>query len=214
MSERQGPIFIEEPCGCRVDHGIPYRCPTHALSVSRAPQEQDCAKCGRPRSEKWHHRLHGSFDHEFEASRAPAEPLDGGIRFALDWVSEVETPPRPRPSAWKDIDWCEYWRERRHKVLQILQRCAQREAEVERLTAEHDNHGQCHDLVCNGDRTKPRGAKGVGCSCRGREERAAAEQERLRSMIATALSLEHVAYIKETLREALAPLSTTPQEQK
>jgi hypothetical protein len=32
---RQGPVFIEEPCGCRVDHGIPYRCEAHKLPIER-----------------------------------------------------------------------------------------------------------------------------------------------------------------------------------
>lgn len=35
-------------------------------------------------------------------------------------------------------------------------------------------HQDCHDLVCNGSREYPRGATGVGCSCRGRDERALA----------------------------------------
>ena len=31
-------------------------------------------------------------------------------------------------------------------------------------------HHDCHDLVCNTDRDRhPRGTKGVGCSCRGRD---------------------------------------------
>jgi hypothetical protein len=34
---RQGPVFIEEPCGCRVDHGIPYRCKKHALGAVEIP---------------------------------------------------------------------------------------------------------------------------------------------------------------------------------
>lgn len=33
-------------------------------------------------------------------------------------------------------------------------------------------HEDCHDLVCNGDRTKPRGAKMAGCSCVSRATRA------------------------------------------
>lgn len=35
MSQQQGPVFIEEPCGCRVDHGIPYRCAKHELAAAR-----------------------------------------------------------------------------------------------------------------------------------------------------------------------------------
>lgn len=35
---KQGPVFIEEPCGCRVDHGIPSRCAMHTLGR--------CAVCG------------------------------------------------------------------------------------------------------------------------------------------------------------------------
>jgi hypothetical protein len=32
------------------------------------------------------------------------------------------------------------------------------------------NHSQCHDVVCNCDTQQhPRGAKGVGCSCGGRD---------------------------------------------
>lgn len=40
-------------------------------------------------------------------------------------------------------------------------------AELGRVREE--NHGDCHDLVCSGSRKHPRGAKGVSCSCRGRD---------------------------------------------
>lgn len=39
---------------------------------------------------------------------------------------------------------------------------------------QEDTHAICHDLVCNGDRAYPRGAKGRGCSCVSREKREAA----------------------------------------
>lgn len=32
VAGKQGPVFIEERCGCRVDHGIPFRCPQHSLT--------------------------------------------------------------------------------------------------------------------------------------------------------------------------------------
>lgn len=35
MSNKQGPIVIIESCGCRVDHGIPYRCDLHKLPSER-----------------------------------------------------------------------------------------------------------------------------------------------------------------------------------
>jgi hypothetical protein len=31
MNSKQGPVIIIEPCGCRVDHGIPTRCKQHEL---------------------------------------------------------------------------------------------------------------------------------------------------------------------------------------
>lgn len=40
-------------------------------------------------------------------------------------------------------------------------------------------HHDCHDLVCNGNRTYPRGVRGHGCSCIGRDERREAEVARL-----------------------------------
>lgn len=44
-------------------------------------------------------------------------------------------------------------------------------------------HEHCHDLVCNGTRWLPRGTKGTGCSCRGRERRDLDELVRLRAEI-------------------------------
>lgn len=37
------------------------------------------------------------------------------------------------------------------------------------IAPEAASHADCHDLVCNGDRRQPRGARGVSCSCRGRD---------------------------------------------
>lgn len=54
-------------------------------------------------------------------------------------------------------------------VKWLLQRAEHAEGEVARLTQEKADHSQCHDVVCNGDHTKPRGAKGVSCSCKGRD---------------------------------------------
>lgn len=31
MNNKGGPVFIEEACGCRVDHGIPWRCSLHPV---------------------------------------------------------------------------------------------------------------------------------------------------------------------------------------
>lgn len=45
-----------------------------------------------------------------------------------------------------------------------------------------EEHRRCHDLVCNGDWSKPRG-EGSGCSCRGRESRAAEECNTLREQL-------------------------------
>lgn len=42
-------------------------------------------------------------------------------------------------------------------------------AECERLRAEND-HSSCHDAVCNSDGHHPRGAKGISCSCKGRDD--------------------------------------------
>lgn len=49
---------------------------------------------------------------------------------------------------------------------------------------EREPHADCHDLVCNGDRRYPRGARGVTCSCRGRDA-AYAEQAQPRPEIET-----------------------------
>jgi hypothetical protein len=39
MAQRQGPVFIEEPCGCRVDHGIPHRCYLHRIGLEHEQRE-------------------------------------------------------------------------------------------------------------------------------------------------------------------------------
>lgn len=65
MSQQQGPVFIQEKCGCRVDHGIPTRCAAHQLGTNPAGRDaegtalrdsikpkpvlrpEDCCDCGR-----------------------------------------------------------------------------------------------------------------------------------------------------------------------
>lgn len=42
MNNRQGPVLIIEPCGCRVDHGIPTRCNEHKL-VGKRLNKKDLA---------------------------------------------------------------------------------------------------------------------------------------------------------------------------
>jgi hypothetical protein len=54
--------------------------------------------------------------------------------------------------------------------------------EVAAWTAQ-EPHADCHDLVCNGSRQHPRGAKGVCCSCRGREERTVNEYIAMRDLL-------------------------------
>jgi hypothetical protein len=49
-------------------------------------------------------------------------------------------------------------------------------------------HRDCHDLVCNGSRRHPRGAQGVGCSCRGREARAAAAPSEVEKALSRVLT--------------------------
>ena len=46
------------------------------------------------------------------------------------------------------------------------------DALIAAVRAESSDHSQCHDLVCNGVRSKPRGSKGVSCSCESRARRA------------------------------------------
>lgn len=74
--------------------------------------------------------------------------------------------------------WAEF--EQRYENADCVN-CGLSLIEVQEVRAERDrlaalwaqqNHAGCHDLVCNGDKDYPRGAHGVGCSCRGREERA------------------------------------------
>ena len=42
---------------------------------------------------------------------------------------------------------------------------------IERMQNGKALHSDCHDSVCNGSRYHPRGASGVTCSCRSRDER-------------------------------------------
>lgn len=46
--------------------------------------------------------------------------FSGEVRWAMDWVSHLSTPPMPQPSGWADVDWCNYWREQRHRVVEVL----------------------------------------------------------------------------------------------
>lgn len=34
-NNKQGPVIIIESCGCKVDHGVPYRCDLHKLPSER-----------------------------------------------------------------------------------------------------------------------------------------------------------------------------------
>lgn len=47
--------------------------------------------------------------------------LEDELRFALDWVQGIETPPMPIPSAWTDVLWCQYWRERQGRALRAIE---------------------------------------------------------------------------------------------
>lgn len=96
--------------------------------------------------------------------------------------------PQMDPAVLKSCDekWAELVRENNDLKEELLDVAMQRNA----LRAENDrlragvpsvdrsdiptasavsDHSQCHDLVCNGDTRQPRGAKGVCCSCRGRD---------------------------------------------
>lgn len=55
----------------------------------------------------------------------PQEPtVIADMQGAIDWVLSLETPPRPNPSGWTDIAWCNYWREQRSAVLTVMLRVA------------------------------------------------------------------------------------------
>jgi hypothetical protein len=98
MSERQGPVFIEEACGCRVDHGIPSRCEKHALpapvvaEVRRAPLEHYAHMC---RDE---HIQIGHNDSEHERcplcrAKDELESLRGRLRRQEQQWREMAKPP-------------------------------------------------------------------------------------------------------------------------
>jgi len=57
---------------------------------------------------------------------------------AIDWVLHLDTPPRPTPSAWTDIAWCDYWRGKRHNVAGILTRAAATHAARENALTGND----------------------------------------------------------------------------
>lgn len=48
IRSKQGPTFIEEACGCRVDHGIPYRCEKHRFAMSARKRIGFCHLCDHP----------------------------------------------------------------------------------------------------------------------------------------------------------------------
>ncbi len=72
-----------------------------------------------------------------------------------------------------------------------------------RAAQQERDHSSCHDLVCNTDtKSQPRGAKGSGCSCVGRQQRAEAE--------VLALRQERDTLTKQltALRGAASPVTT------
>jgi tetratricopeptide (TPR) repeat protein len=85
-------------------------------------------------------------------------------------------------------------------------------------------HETCHDVVCNGNRSKPVGAKGSGCSCEGREVRMLqrlAEKDQEIARLSGELKLTHAHYgtdLKDAqeeiarLESRLAALSETLTE--
>lgn len=84
------------------------------------------------------------------------------IRFAIDWVLGLATPPRPSPSAWTDAEWCGYWREQKGRVLhtlnalqfravpdaaQVIQRCTDYLVGGGLFNPELMQHGMVRDLI-------------------------------------------------------------------
>jgi hypothetical protein len=37
---KQGPVLIYEPCGCKVDHGIPTRCEKHSFALKEEEENE------------------------------------------------------------------------------------------------------------------------------------------------------------------------------
>lgn len=49
---KQGPVLIIEPCGCRVDHGIPTRCSVHSLrSMAEGVSDEEWSRMTE--AERW-----------------------------------------------------------------------------------------------------------------------------------------------------------------
>lgn len=42
------------------------------------------------------------------------------ITDALNWMMEIPTPRAPRPSAWSDVGYAEFWRDKRSRVAGAL----------------------------------------------------------------------------------------------
>ena len=65
-----------------------------------------------------------------------ADTLSDRLTAAAYWITGLDTPPRPEPSAWSDVEWCNYWRSQRHECAMAAAEAAteldRREA---RLTA-------------------------------------------------------------------------------
>lgn len=43
------------------------------------------------------------------------------LQRAIDWIIDIPTPDTPRPSAWSDVQYREYWRGERMKILKKLE---------------------------------------------------------------------------------------------
>jgi hypothetical protein len=67
------------------------------------------------------------------------------LRWSIDWVLSLDTPPMPQPSGWRtDVEWCNYWREQRGRVLRALEAATKVDAVVTQSSA-HDHGSPTRD---------------------------------------------------------------------
>ena len=103
-------------------------------------------------------RLRGVMSDQMTRPVTPVPAASSAVEQAtIDWLFTCENIAQATPREWGALDQRYY-----DAGLRL----------IAALRAESADHSQCHDLVCNGDRSKPRGTKGVSCSCKSWRERA------------------------------------------